>query len=136
MEENPMTGYMQNIIFTRIIGHDDIEQSGYWIDSSNCWLCEEYAKMTVTFNPLEDRAVMSRNIDRLEALSYKINQYVQKEIIEAGMQDLDSKVEVVLADDVLNADEEVKKEERYKHRGAPNFQKQYKERLDEHIANK
>jgi phosphoribosylaminoimidazole-succinocarboxamide synthase len=51
--------------------------------------------MTVTFNPLEDRAVMSRNIDRLEALSYKINQYVQKEIIEAGMQDLDSKVEVV-----------------------------------------
>jgi hypothetical protein len=81
LDENPMTGYMSHVIFTRILGHEDIEQSGFWIDSSHCWLCDEFAKMTVTFNPIEDRAIMSRNIDRLEQLSYKLNTYVQKEII-------------------------------------------------------
>ena len=47
LEENPMTGYMTKIIFTRILGHEDIEQSGYWIDSSICWMCEDYAKLVV-----------------------------------------------------------------------------------------
>ena len=32
--ENPMTGYMNEIVFSRILGHDDIEQIGYWTDAT------------------------------------------------------------------------------------------------------
>ena len=31
--ENPMTGYMNDIIFSRVLGHDDIEEGEYWVDS-------------------------------------------------------------------------------------------------------
>ena len=37
--ENPMTGYMNEIVFSRILGHDDIEQGAYWVDGTQCWLC-------------------------------------------------------------------------------------------------
>lgn len=32
--ENPMTGYMNEAIFTRILGHDDIEDGSYWTDTT------------------------------------------------------------------------------------------------------
>jgi hypothetical protein len=32
--ENPMTGYMNEIIFTRVLGHDDIWQGNVWKDCS------------------------------------------------------------------------------------------------------
>jgi hypothetical protein len=32
--ENPMTGYMNEIIFSRVLGYDDIEQGTYWCDST------------------------------------------------------------------------------------------------------
>ena len=32
--ENPMTGYMNDIIYSRILGHDDIELSNYWTDTT------------------------------------------------------------------------------------------------------
>jgi hypothetical protein len=37
--ENPMTGYMNEIIFSRVLGYDDIEQGTYWCDSTQCWIC-------------------------------------------------------------------------------------------------
>ena len=37
--ENPMTGYMNEIVFSRILGHDDIEQGVYWVDGTQCWMC-------------------------------------------------------------------------------------------------
>lgn len=30
--ENPMTGYMNEIVYSRILGHDDIEMGAYWVD--------------------------------------------------------------------------------------------------------
>ena len=32
--ENPMTGYMNEIIFSRILGNDDIMNSSIWRDTS------------------------------------------------------------------------------------------------------
>jgi len=32
--ENPMTGYMNEIIFTRVLGNDDILNGNIWKDSS------------------------------------------------------------------------------------------------------
>ena len=37
--ENPMTGYMQEIIFTRVLGHEDIQEGTFWVDTVQCWVC-------------------------------------------------------------------------------------------------
>lgn len=37
--ENPMAGYMNEVIFTRILGSDEIEQANYWQDCSLCYVC-------------------------------------------------------------------------------------------------
>ena len=34
LSENPMNGYMNKTIFTRILGHDEIEQGHYWVDTN------------------------------------------------------------------------------------------------------
>ena len=31
--ENPMTGYMNEMVFSRILGHDGIEEGSYWVDT-------------------------------------------------------------------------------------------------------
>ena len=42
--ENPMTGYMNEIIYSRILGHDDIEQANYWSDTTQCYVCQKWNK--------------------------------------------------------------------------------------------
>jgi hypothetical protein len=42
--ENPMTGYMNEIIFTRILGNDDILAGHVWKDCSECWVCDKWDK--------------------------------------------------------------------------------------------
>jgi hypothetical protein len=32
LDENPMAGYMAGMVFTRILGYDEIEQGNYWTD--------------------------------------------------------------------------------------------------------
>jgi hypothetical protein len=32
LEENPMAGYMSGMVFTRVLGYDEIEQGNYWTD--------------------------------------------------------------------------------------------------------
>ena len=39
LAENPMTGYMNEIVFSRILGEPEIEQGAYWTDSTQCWVC-------------------------------------------------------------------------------------------------
>ena len=51
MLENPMTGYMNEVIFTRIIGPKDMEEegAGKWKDSSQCYICEKWDKQTFVY---------------------------------------------------------------------------------------
>ena len=47
LAENPMTGYMNEIIFSRVLGHDEIEEGAYWVDHTTCWVCHKWNKMTL-----------------------------------------------------------------------------------------
>ena len=44
--ENPMTGYMNDVIFSRILVPPEIEEAGQymWKDSSQCYVCEKWNK--------------------------------------------------------------------------------------------
>jgi len=41
--KNPMTPYMNEVIFTRILGHP-IEGAEIWKDTSQCWVCDKWDK--------------------------------------------------------------------------------------------
>jgi hypothetical protein len=49
--ENPMTGYMNEIIFTRILGNQDIPDSDgvEWKDCSQCYICEKWDKVKIEY---------------------------------------------------------------------------------------
>ena len=47
--ENPMQPYMNNVVFTRILGNDDIEDSETWRDCTQCWICEKWNKNKIEF---------------------------------------------------------------------------------------
>ena len=55
--ENPMTGYMNDVIFTRILGHDDIEEGSYWTDTTQCWICHKWDKVTLAYNINADKEI-------------------------------------------------------------------------------
>jgi hypothetical protein len=59
--ENPMTGYMNEMIFTRVLGREDIEQGGYWIDQTQCWVCQRWTAAKITYHP-DDKAVFVQKI--------------------------------------------------------------------------
>lgn len=40
--ENPMTGYMNDVIFTRVLGNDEIDRGYVWKDCSQCYVCEKW----------------------------------------------------------------------------------------------
>lgn len=52
-----MTGYMSETIFSRVLGHDDIEQGEYWADTTQCWVCLRWDKVTLSCNPSSDTEV-------------------------------------------------------------------------------
>ena len=60
--ENPMTGYMNDVIFTRILGNDDIWKGHVWRDCSQCWVCDKWEKTRIEFKPETDHQVMKQNI--------------------------------------------------------------------------
>ena len=51
LQGNPMTGYMEKIIFTRVLGMDEIEDGEIWKDTSQCWVCEKWAKQRIEHQP-------------------------------------------------------------------------------------
>lgn len=53
--ENPMTGYMQEIIFTRILGHEEIEEGTYWVDTVQCWVCQKWDKVIFKYDDRGDK---------------------------------------------------------------------------------
>ena len=60
--ENPMTGYMNEIIFTRILGHEDIEQGAFWTDGTQCWICQKWNKATISYDLLGDKQVFTQKL--------------------------------------------------------------------------
>ena len=67
--ENPMTGYMNEIIFCRILGNDDIpnELGKDWRDSSQCYICEKWDKVRIEYKET-DAKLFQQNITKLGEL--------------------------------------------------------------------
>lgn len=55
-------------MFSRILGHDDIPGSGEWIESSECWICNKWAKETITFDlrRIAFKEILPASPDKLE----------------------------------------------------------------------
>jgi len=66
--ENPMTGYMNEVIFTRILGHDDIEQGNYWADTTLCYICQKWKN--VSYNLIIKLIYQPGNSKLLKLASY------------------------------------------------------------------
>jgi hypothetical protein len=47
--DNPMTGYMNNVIFTRVVGSDEVEDLEVWKDCSQCYACEKWKLQRVEY---------------------------------------------------------------------------------------
>jgi len=47
--QNPMNGFLKEVIFTRYIGHHEVDSHEVWRDCSQCWICEHWAKATVQY---------------------------------------------------------------------------------------
>lgn len=62
LNENPMTGYMNQVIFTRILGHDEIEQGSFWTDCNQCWVCSRWNKLQVSYHPTKDKDAFKERV--------------------------------------------------------------------------
>lgn len=73
MLENPMTGYMNEIIFVRVLGVTDIAPE--WKDASQCYLCEKWNKIKIEYFP-DDVKMMKQSTEKLEQLHEVIKQFI------------------------------------------------------------
>lgn len=46
---NPMNGFLKELIFIRYLGHDDVDNCTGWRDCNQCWICEKWDKAQVQF---------------------------------------------------------------------------------------
>lgn len=65
--QNPMTAYMTDVVFTRILGNDEIEQGETWRDCTQCWVCEKWTKSKIEFKN-EYLGNMRQKIDQIHEL--------------------------------------------------------------------
>ena len=48
--ENPMAGYMNQVVFTRVLGQsDEIDGAEVWKDCNQCWICEKWKKTRIEY---------------------------------------------------------------------------------------
>ena len=80
--ENPMTGYMHEVIFSRILGHDEIEQGQYWQDSTQCWVCQKWNKIVINYHLHDDKVVFRQKIHQIENLHLTISRCVKEKYDE------------------------------------------------------
>ena len=66
--ENPMAGYMSQVVFTRVLGaSDEIGGAEVWKDCNQCWVCEKWKKTRVEYYP-DYKSYMRQNITKLSEL--------------------------------------------------------------------
>jgi hypothetical protein len=85
--ENPMTGYMNEIIFTRILGNDDILEATTWKDCSQCYMCEKHKKIEIKYQETDSK-IMKQSVLKLEGLQKVMMEYIMLQQ-EQAMQKVD-----------------------------------------------
>ena len=78
---------MNEIVFTRILGHDETQEGHYWVDTNQCLYCEKWNMITIKFHPQNDRKYFSKKRERMEKLMVNIQNLVRKSIEDDGMWD-------------------------------------------------
>ena len=61
-----MTGYMNEIVFARILGNDDIEQGNFWVDTTICYICQKWDKAVLKVDPRVDAFKWANKITQLD----------------------------------------------------------------------
>lgn len=101
--ENPMTGYMNDIIFTRILGHEEIEEGSYWVDAVQCWVCNKWNKVIFSFHEDKDKAIFQQKLSNIENLQQKIHSCVEQGIEKSRAankaDEFDRDIESIMIDD-------------------------------------
>jgi len=82
-----MTGYMNHIIFTRVLGHEDTQEGHYWTDANQCWICCKWNKIEIAFHPIKDRREFTMKVQNLEDLKYNCVHAVRESLKEDGIWD-------------------------------------------------
>lgn len=80
--ENPMTGYMNEIIFSRILGNDDIEQGAFWCDTTICYICARWQKQVISVDPRVDNPKWANKIKMINRVESTVDK-LSTEAIEA-----------------------------------------------------
>jgi hypothetical protein len=60
-------------VFSRVLGHDEIEQGTYWTDTTQCWVCDKWNKVEITYHLHDDREVFAQKVHKLENLHLTVN---------------------------------------------------------------
>ena len=94
--ENPMTGYMNDIIFSRVLGHDEIEEGDYWVDTTTCWICFKHNKVTLAYS-LKDSEIFQQKVTQIENLQNTISQAVQEGLVKDRLQQQEDDIELIQA---------------------------------------
>mgnify|MGYP007124604109 CR=1 FL=1 len=63
--ENPMTGYMKDVIFSRILGHADIDDGETWKDCAQCWICDKWNKVGIEFSKEDEEIMLINRVENI-----------------------------------------------------------------------
>ena len=63
-----MTGYMNEIIFSRVFGHDEMEEGTYWTDTTQCWVCLKWNKVTLAYHMTNDKEIFTQKVQQIDNL--------------------------------------------------------------------
>ena len=66
--ENPMTGYMNEIIFSRVLGQEEIEEGSFWVDTTKCWVCHKWNKVTLAYHLKNDEEIFTQKVSQIDNL--------------------------------------------------------------------
>ena len=96
-----MTGYMNEIILTRYIGHEDIQDNMQWKDCSQCYICDKWEKFRIEYDD-KDQKSMRQNIQKLSELHGVLKECVDVSAIKLMKKVPESKVKKMYEEDKEN----------------------------------
>ena len=62
-----MANYLSEVIFTRVLGCDNVEHGSVWKDTSQCWICEKWSQQRIEFHE-DDINMLKQGINKLGEL--------------------------------------------------------------------
>ena len=90
-----MTGYMNEIIFSRVLGHEDIEEGAFWVDTTQCWVCHKWNKVIVAYNAKIDKEIFTQKVFQVDKLKNTINNFVKTGIEQERLEQMRKEIEIV-----------------------------------------